>query len=57
MHRDVVEALKAKALAWARSLPASPARDAAAANGKPVDKGKGRLQPRGKPGPPTPNGG
>jgi hypothetical protein len=36
-HPDVVRELAAKALAWQKSLPPSPARDQAAASGQPVD--------------------
>jgi N-acetylgalactosamine-6-sulfatase len=36
-HADVVRELTAKALAWQKSLPPSPARDQAAATGQPVD--------------------
>jgi N-acetylgalactosamine-6-sulfatase len=36
-HPDIVQALTAKALAWAKSLPPSPARDAATKTGKPQD--------------------
>ena len=36
-HPDVVQELTAKALAWQKSLPPSPARDQAAASGSPVD--------------------
>ncbi len=36
-HPDVVKELTSQALAWQRSLPPSPARDRAAASGKPVD--------------------
>lgn len=36
-HPDVVKELTSKALTWQKSLPPSPARDQAAASGKPVD--------------------
>ena len=41
-HPDVVESLTARALAWARSLPPSPARDDATTTGKPQDNGRAK---------------
>ena len=37
---DVVKSLTAKAVAWAKALPPSPARDAATATGQPQDNGR-----------------
>jgi N-acetylgalactosamine-6-sulfatase len=37
---EVVKSLSAKALAWAKSLPTSPARDSVIATGKPKDGGR-----------------
>ncbi|MBX7209577.1 MAG: sulfatase-like hydrolase/transferase [Verrucomicrobiaceae bacterium] len=39
-HPDVVKSLTEKALTWAAHLPPSPARDRAAASGKPQDNGR-----------------
>jgi N-acetylgalactosamine-6-sulfatase len=39
-HPDIVQSLTAKALAWAKSLPQSAARDDATATGKPQDSGR-----------------
>ena len=51
----VVKSLTEKALAWAKALPASPARDRAAESGKPQDNGrsaaaasKAKAAPKGK---------
>ncbi len=42
---EITTALAAKALAWAKSLPASPARDDAMATGKPQDNGRAKKTP------------
>jgi N-acetylgalactosamine-6-sulfatase len=39
-HKDVVKSLTEKATTWAKSLPRSPARDAAATSNKPQDGGR-----------------
>jgi N-acetylgalactosamine-6-sulfatase len=48
-HPDVVQALTTKALAWVKSLPPSPARDAAAKTGKPQDAQPSAAATPGKP--------
>ena len=48
-HSDVVNSLSAKALAWAKSLPPSKARDDAAATGKPQDNGRPKQAAAGQP--------
>lgn len=45
-HPDVVRDLTAKALAWQKSLPPSPARDQAAATGTPVDMPRKPAKPK-----------
>ncbi len=42
---EIVKSLTVKALAWAKSLPPSPARDDAAATGKPQDNGRAKKTP------------
>ena len=42
---EIVKSLTAKALAWVKSLPPSPARDDAAATGKPQDNGRAKKTP------------
>jgi len=42
---ELVKTLTVKALAWAKSLPPSPARDDAAATGKPQDSGRAKKTP------------
>lgn len=48
-NADTVRSLTAKALAWQKSLPPSPARDLAAAEGKPQDR-PGKAAKAAKPG-------
>ena len=45
-HPDIVKDLTAKALAWQKSLPPSPAREKAAANGQPIDAPGKKAQPK-----------
>lgn len=47
MEPEVVKALTEKALAWVKTLPPSPARDAAIATGLPVDS-RGKAAPKAK---------
>lgn len=47
-HPEVVKELTAKALAWQKSLPASKARETAAATGKPVDTPRQPGKAKGK---------
>lgn len=61
-HPDVVQALTARALAWQKTLPPSPARDQVMATGKPQDRGgagkaraKGKATPAPKNGKPAPS--
>lgn len=55
-HPDVVKALTAKALAWQKTLPASPTRDKAKATGAPQVSKAMRIAPApAKAGPPVPN--
>ena len=46
---EIVKSLTDKALAWAKSLPPSPARDEAAATGKPQDNGRAKKAPATQP--------
>ena len=48
MHPDVVRSLTNQALAWVKTLPPSPARDGAAATGKPQDNSRAAARAKTK---------